>query len=46
VKSDLVRPTEFYSSAAEKTKLNWFCCEYASEIVSHIDAYLQRRLKR
>jgi hypothetical protein len=46
VQSSLVKPTAFYSNDSEKTKLNWFCYEYASEIVSHVDAYLQKRLNR
>jgi hypothetical protein len=44
MKSSLVRPRSFYSSPAEKTKLNWFCYEYASEIVSMVDSRLQKRL--
>jgi len=46
VNSSLVRPTAFYSGDAQKTKLNWFCYEYASEIVQFIDKGLQRRLNR
>jgi hypothetical protein len=46
VRSSLVRPTVFYSSDSEKTRLNWFCYEYASEIVSHVDANLQKRLNK
>jgi hypothetical protein len=46
VKSSLVRPTAFYSGDAQKTKLNWFCYEYALEIVHFIDKGLQRRLNR
>lgn len=46
MQSSLVKPTAFYSCESEKTKLNWFCYEYASDIVSDIDDYLRRRLKR
>jgi len=46
MQSSLVKPTAFYSKGSEKTKLNWFCYEYAAEIVSHIDASLQKRLNR
>lgn len=42
----LVRPIFFYSEDAEKTKFNWFCYEYASEIVLHIDSDFQKRLHR
>ena len=46
MQSSMVRPTSFYSNAAEKTKLNWFCYEYASEIVSLIEPKLQKHLNR
>jgi hypothetical protein len=46
MRSSLVKPTVFYSGDAEKTKLNWFRYEYASEIIHHIDAELQKRLNR
>lgn len=46
VKSSLVRPKAFCSGDAQKTKLNWFCYEYASEIVHFIDKGLRRRLSR
>ena len=26
---ELVKPTAFYSNEREKTKLNWFCYEFA-----------------
>jgi len=46
MQSSLVKPIAFYSNAAEKTKLNWFCYEYASEIISLVDPKLQKRLNR
>lgn len=44
--SALVKPTVFYRHVAEKTKFNWFCYEYAAEIVSCVDADLRKRLNR
>jgi hypothetical protein len=46
VQSSLVKPTAFYSDDSEKIKLNWFCYEYALEIISEIGARLQKRLNQ
>jgi len=46
MQSLLVKPTAFYKDDSQKTKLNWFCYEYASEIVSRVDRRLRRRLNR
>jgi hypothetical protein len=44
--SSIVEPGRFYSDDCQKTKLNWFCYEFASEVVSHIGRRLQKRLHK
>jgi hypothetical protein len=45
---ELITPDQFYSTAREKTKLNWFCFEYALELEQSIkaDRKLWSRLRR
>ncbi len=44
----LISPADFYSCEAEKTKLNWFCFEYALELQRYVykDRKLTAKLKR
>jgi hypothetical protein len=41
-----ISPTDFFSSDAEKTKLNWFLFEFAAEIQSQIGRSLKKRLQK
>lgn len=42
----LISPADFYSTEAEKTKLNWFLFEYAAEFEVRIKKPLRAKLKR
>jgi len=41
-----ISPADFFSNDSEKTKLNWFCFEFAAEIQSHIGTPLKKRLQK
>jgi len=41
-----ISPAAFFESDEEKTKLNWFCFEFAAEIKSHLGKPLLRKLKK
>jgi uncharacterized Fe-S radical SAM superfamily protein PflX len=43
---DMIKPTSFYSSKSEKTKLNWFCYEFAMGVYDDIKEDMGKRLKR
>lgn len=42
----IIKPTSFYSSENEKTKLNWFCYELSLSIFDEIRGNLGKRLKK
>ena len=42
----MIKPTSFYSSESEKTKLNWFCYELSIEIYDNMKRRIRNRLKR
>ena len=44
--TDKIRPEHFYSQELEKTKLNWFCYEYALELQMYIDGEIKTKLRR
>lgn len=42
----VISPADFFSSDSEKIKLNWFCFEFAAEILSHVGKPLKKRLQK
>ena len=42
----MIKPTSFYSSECEKTKLNWFCYELSVGIYDDIKEDIGKRLKK
>ncbi|MEA1943946.1 MAG: hypothetical protein U9N07_01175 [Euryarchaeota archaeon] len=42
----VIKPTSFYSNEREKTKLNWFCYEFAVGVHDRITKDFGKRLKR
>ena len=42
----MIKPTSFYSSENEKTKLNWFCYELSMGIYDEIKENFGKRLKK
>ncbi|KHE93064.1 MAG: hypothetical protein K8F52_04520 [Candidatus Scalindua rubra] len=42
--NNLIVPANFYSEESEKTKLNWFCYEYALELQTFFNQKLKRKL--
>jgi hypothetical protein len=42
----VIKPTSFYSSEREKTKLNWFCYELSVGIFDEIKKNVGKRLKK
>jgi hypothetical protein len=42
----VISPADFFSSDSEKTKLNWFCFEFAAEIQSQVGKPLKKRLQK
>jgi len=42
----VIKPTSFYSNEREKTKLNWFCYEFAVGIYDEITGNFGKRLKK
>ena len=40
----MLSPADFFSSESEKTKLNWFCFEFAAEIKTQVGKSLRKRL--
>jgi ABC-type amino acid transport substrate-binding protein len=41
-----ISPSDFFDVDKEKTKINWFCFEYAAEIEGHISKSLKKNLGR
>ncbi|GFP19940.1 hypothetical protein HKBW3S03_01444, partial [Candidatus Hakubella thermalkaliphila] len=42
----MIKPTSFYSTEFEKTKLNWFCYELSMGIYDEIRENLGKQLKK
>lgn len=42
----VISPADFFSDESEKTKLNWFCFEFAAEIQSHVGKSLKKKLQK
>jgi len=42
----MIKPTSFYSSECEKTKLNWFCYEFSVSIYDDMKEDIGKRLKK
>jgi hypothetical protein len=42
----MIKPTSFYSSKNEKTKLNWFCYELSVGIYDDMKDDIGKRLKK
>lgn len=42
----MIKPTSFYSSESEKTKLNWFCYELSMDIYDNMAEKIGKRLNR
>ncbi|KAF5433884.1 hypothetical protein C5S39_00690 [Candidatus Methanophagaceae archaeon] len=42
----MIKPTSFYSSESEKTKLNWFCYELSMGIYDDMRVDIGKRLKK
>jgi hypothetical protein len=40
----VISPADFFLNDSEKTKLNWFCFEFAAEIQSQVGKPLKKRL--
>ena len=43
---DIIKPTSFYSNEREKTKLNWFCYEFAMAIYDNMKEDMGKQLKK
>ena len=41
-----IKPTDFFENEKDKTKLNWFCFEYALELQSFLDEKLKNKFKK
>ena len=42
----MIKPTSFYSSESEKTKLNWFCYELSAGIYDDMKEDIGKQLKK
>ena len=42
----MIKPTSFYSSESEKTKLNWFCYELSMSIYDNMRVDIGKQLKK
>ena len=42
----VISPADFFSNESEKTKLNWFCFEFAAEIQGHVKKSLKKKLQK
>jgi hypothetical protein len=42
----MIKPTSFYSSECEKTKLNWFCYEFSVSMYDDMKEDIGKRLKK
>jgi hypothetical protein len=42
----MIKPTSFYSSESEKTKLNWFCYELSMSIYDDVRGDIGKQLKK
>jgi hypothetical protein len=44
--SGVISPSDFFSNDSEKTKLNWFCFEFAVGIKSQVGKSMKKRLQK